>query len=270
MIIDSHCHLVSHKYLEGEMDSIITRALDAGVGKQITLATNLEDCPQHLAVAEKYPSVFACIGIHPCDVHSTPDNYMDVLEDLAKHDKCVGIGETGLDYFHASPEGWTEEDYHARQRALLREHFELAKRLGKNIVIHTRDRAGKQSMDDALTIYRDYAESVRAVFHCFLGPLENAEEIFKLGGLISFTGIATFKSARDCSQAAANAPVGTFMLETDAPYLAPTPHRGKRCEPAYTLHTAEHIATLRGETLEELTAHTSHTAEHFYGFSSER
>jgi len=270
MIIDSHCHLVSYKYNEDEMDGIIARAIDAGVSQQVTLATNLEDCPQHLAVAEKYPSVYACVGIHPCDVHETPDDYMSTLEGYAKHPKCVAIGETGLDYYHSAPEGWTDDSYHERQRQFLKEHFELAKRLDKNIVIHTRDKFGKQSMDDALKIYREYADDVQAVFHCFLGPIEYADAIFALGGIISFTGIATFKSATDCSQAAASAPVGKFMVETDAPYLAPVPHRGKRCEPAYTRHTAKHIAALRGESIEMFGQHTSHTAQVFYGFISER
>jgi len=264
MIIDSHCHLVSYKYEPGEIGDLVQRAHEAGVTQMVTLATSLEDCPQHLAITEAHDSVYAAIGIHPCDVHETPDDYMAQLEAFARHEKCVAIGETGLDYFHPAPEGWTDEDYHARQRQFLREHFELAARLEKNVVIHTRDRSGKQSMDDALEIYREFADKVRAVFHCFLGPWENAEPVLELGGMISFTGIATFKSAKDCIAAAVAAPVGSFMLETDAPYLAPAPHRGKRCEPGYTRHTAEFIAEKRGETLEEIAAHTTKAAKEFY------
>ncbi|MDB9741790.1 TatD family hydrolase [Akkermansiaceae bacterium] len=264
MIIDSHCHLVSYKYEEGEIKSILERAQQAGVEKLVTLATNLEDAPKHLALTEQFDPIYACIGIHPCDVAECPDDYMTQLTRYAEHPKCVAIGETGLDYFHPAPEGWTEETYHARQREFLEAHFALAAKLKKNIVIHTRDKTGKASLNDCLDIYAKWSDKVQAVFHCFLGPLENADKIFELGGIISFTGIATFKSATDCSEAAKLAPKGKFMLETDSPYLAPAPNRGKRCEPAYTADTAKHIAALRNESLEDLAAHTSATAEKFY------
>ncbi|SHJ99859.1 TatD DNase family protein [Rubritalea squalenifaciens DSM 18772] len=265
-MIDSHCHLASHKFSNEELPDIIARAEANGVTRMVTLATCLEDAKTNIAISEKFPQVFTAIGIHPCDVHETPDNYLVELHTLASHQKCVAIGETGLDYYHPAPDGWSADDYHQRQRDFLRQHFELAKELGKNVVIHTRDRSGKQSMDDAIAIYREFAHDVKAVFHCFLGPLENASEIFELGGYISFTGIATFKSAKDCIQAAVDAPAGRFMVETDSPYLAPTPYRGKRNEPAYTLHTAEAIAASRGETLHELNQHTNATAQEFFKF----
>ena len=264
MIIDSHCHLISYKYSPDEMDSIVQRALDAGVSNMITLATSLEDCRQHLDLTEKYNSVYATIGIHPCDVHDTPDNYLEELKQHALHPRCVAIGETGLDYYHPAPEGWTDDTYHQRQREFLEQHFALAAELNKNIVIHTRDRSGKLSMEHCLDIYGRWNDKVQAVFHCFPGPIENAYPIFDLGGLISFTGIATFKSAKDCLETAIKVAPGSFMLETDSPYLAPTPHRGKRCEPAYTAITAAFIADARNETIEQLAAHTTETAKKFY------
>ena len=268
MFTDSHCHLASHKFSNEELESLIENAKQHGIHRMVTLATSLEDCPQNISIAERFPEVFCAIGIHPCDVHETPDDYLPALREYATHPKCVAIGETGLDYFHPAPEGWTEESYHQRQREFLRQHFELARELGKNVVIHTRDRSGKQSLDDAVEIYREYASDVKAVFHCFLGPWENAEAILELGGLVSFTGISTFKSAKDCLAAALSAPAGRFMLETDSPYLAPVPHRGKRNEPAFTKYLAEHLANARGETLETLATHTEATVTDFFTFTS--
>ena len=266
MLTDSHCHLASHKFSPDELDSIITRAREHHVTRMVTLATNLDDCQANLTIAENYPEVFACIGIHPCDVHETPDDYLQELETFASHPRCVAIGETGLDYFHPAPNGWTDEDYHTRQQEFLRQHFELAAKQSKNIVIHTRDRKGTASLDDALAIYRDYADTVKAVFHCFPHTFEAAQPILDLGGLISFTGIATFKNAQTVLEAACKCPAGSFMVETDAPYLAPVPHRGQRNEPAFTRFTAEHIATARQETLNDFATHTEHTAEAFYQF----
>jgi len=264
-LTDSHCHLASHQFSADELGELISRAREHRVQRMVTLATCLEDCAQNLAIAEQYPEVYACVGIHPCDVHETDDSYMEQLKIHASHPRCVAIGETGLDYYHPAPEGWSDEDYHARQRKFLCQHFELAQELGKNIVIHTRDRTGEASLRDAIDIYRPYAEDVCAVFHCFPFSMEAAQPILDLGGLISFTGIATFKNAATVLETAKKCPAGSFMVETDAPYLAPVPHRGKRCEPAFTSFTAQVIADARGETLEELSAHTEAAANHFYG-----
>lgn len=266
MLTDSHCHLASHKFSSDELGEIITRAREHGVKRMVTLATNLTDCPKNLAIAEHHSEAYACIGIHPCDVHETTDDYLTDLENYAQHSRCVAIGETGLDYFHPAPKGWTDDTYHARQRDFLHQHFQLAAKLKKNIVIHTRDRSGDASLQDAIAIYRDYAEHVRAVFHCFPFAFEQAQPILHLRGLISFTGIATFKNATTVLDTATRCPAGSFMVETDAPYLAPVPHRGKRNEPAFTRHTAEYIAQARGESLKALAAHTEKTATQFYHF----
>lgn len=268
MLTDSHCHLASHKFTASELPDIVARACNAGVSRMISIATDLTDSRTNLEIAERFPEVFAALGIHPCDVHETPDDFLPSLREMAQHPRCVAIGETGLDYFHPAPAGWTAETYHQRQRDFLRQHFALAAELNKNIIIHTRDQHGKQSLDDALAIYRDFASQVRAVFHCFLGPWENASEIISLGGAISFTGIATFKGAKDCLAAAIAAPAGSFMLETDSPYLAPTPHRGQRCEPAFTRLTAEAIAAARGESLAELALHTQQCCDDFFHFAT--
>lgn len=230
----------------------------------ITLATDEEDQLTNLAIATEHPEVFACLGIHPCDVHSTRDDFEDLLEPHLENPRVAAVGETGLDYFHPAPEGWTDEDYHARQRDFLKRHFELAKSAGLNVVIHTRDRKGTASFDDALAIYADYAQDVRAVFHCFPGPPELAERVFEAGGLISFTGIATFKNAQAVVETAKMAPTGSFMVETDSPYLAPTPHRGKRCEPGFTRLTAEAIAAHRDDSIDALSEMTESVVEDFF------
>ena len=230
----------------------------------ITLSTDESDLGINLKLAKDHPEVSACIGIHPCDVHETRDDFENILEPHLSDPEVVAIGETGLDYFHPAPEGWTEDDYHARQRDFLRRHFELAKAAGLNVVIHTRDKNGTASFDDALKIYSEFSKDVRAVFHCFPGPPELADRVFAAGGIISFTGIATFKKAQAVVDTAKAAPAESFMLETDSPYLAPVPHRGKRCEPGFTRFTAEAVAEIRGQTLEQLAEETEQVVAGFF------
>ncbi|MDQ8188788.1 TatD family hydrolase [Roseibacillus persicicus] len=263
---DSHCHLASHKFPATEIPELIARAKEAGVYRMVTLATDEEDIPRNVAIAETYPEVFACVGIHPCDVHLTRDDFEEVVRPHLSNPRVAGIGETGLDYYHPAPEGWTEEDYHARQRDFLRRHFELAKELGLNLVIHTRDRSGTTSFDDALAIYGDYSSSVQAVFHCFPGPTELAERVLAGGALLSFTGVATFKNAQICLDAARAVPLDRMMVETDSPYLAPVPKRGQRCEPAFVAHTAQRIAEAKAIPLAELVETTEKVCESFFRF----
>lgn len=263
MLTDTHCHLASHRFSTGEVPDLIHRAQEAGVTRLVTLATSLEDLEPNLRIAEN-PAVHACIGIHPCDVHNAPDNFAEILSQHASDPRVCAIGETGLDYYHPAPDGWTEENFRARQRYFLHQHFRLAAESKLNIVIHTRDKEGHASLDDALAIYNKHRGDVRAVFHCYIGSAENLRRILDLGGIVSFGGVATFKSSRDLRDTIAACPQGAFMLETDSPYLAPEPHRGKRNEPAFTKHTAELIASTRGESLDELAKHTEATADAFF------
>jgi TatD DNase family protein len=266
MITDSHCHLGSHRFSPDEIPEIIARAREAGVHRIVTLATDESDQDLNLQIARDHPEVSTCLGIHPCDVHTTRDNFESLLAPHLSDPGVVALGETGLDYFHPAPEGWAQDAYHQRQRDFLRRHFELARANGLNVVIHTRDQSGTASFDDALAIYREFSEEVRAVFHCFPGPPELARQVLALGGLLSFTGIATFKNATSVVETVKAVPAGSFMVETDAPYLAPTPHRGKRCEPAFTRLTAEAIAAHRDESFEDLAAATEKTAQAFFRF----
>ncbi|MGJ8723102.1 MAG: TatD family hydrolase [Roseibacillus sp.] len=263
---DTHCHLASHKFAESELPELVARAKEGGVNRMVTLATEEEDIPRNVAIAESFSEVYACVGIHPCDVHETRDDFEEMVRPHLSNKRVAGIGETGLDYYHPAPEGWSEEDYHARQRDFLRRHFELAKESGLNVVIHTRDKSGTASFDDALAIYGDFHEEVQAVFHCFPGPYELAERILEAGGLVSFTGVATFKNAALCLDSARRVPLDRMMVETDSPYLAPVPHRGKRCEPSYVAQTAQRIAEARAITLDELVVGTEAVCERFFRF----
>lgn len=265
MLTDSHCHLASHRFSPEEIPDLLERAAAAGVTRMVSLVTRLEDLRENLTIAGD-PAVHTCIGIHPCDVHHAPDDATDQLAAWAKDPRVCGIGETGLDYYHPAPDGWEEEAFRERQRFFLRRHFELAAAAKLNVVIHTRDCEGYGSFEDALAIYQEYHQSVRAVFHCFIGPWENARRVIELGGLVSFGGVTTFKTAHEVRETARQCPAGSFMVETDSPYLAPEPYRGKRNEPSFARQTAERIASLRGETLAELAQHTNRTVEGFFRF----
>ena len=268
MLIDSHCHLASHRFPLEEIPGLLTRANDAEVTQIISLMTSLDDLHANLIIAQN-PSVHTCIGIHPCDVHHAPDDVTAQLTEWTNDSRVCGIGETGLDYYHPAPEGWDQENFRERQRLFLTQHFELAAAAKLNIVIHTRDQEGFSSFEDALAIYGRYHTEVRAVFHCFIGPWENAKRVHELGGLVSFGGVATFKTAQQVRDTAQQCPAGSFMIETDAPYLAPEPYRGKRNEPSFLAKTAERLATLRGETLQALALHTSQTAAAFFRLRSD-
>ena len=265
-VLDTHCHLASAKF-RGEAGDVIARAVAAGTGGMLTLSTCFDDMPANLALAAAHPGlVAAAVGIHPCDAHEVAPSgdWKDRLFEMAASPGVAAIGETGLDYYHPPPEGWEEENFRARQRELLRGHFEVAAAIGLGIVLHTRDRSGRASLEDALAIARDFHGRVRPQFHCFLGPWEAAAAILELDGIVSFGGVATFPSARETLAAAVAAPAGFFTVETDSPYLAPVPHRGKRNEPAYVVDTARHLAAARGETFAALAEHTTRTARAFF------
>ncbi len=176
MITDSHCHLASGRFTDDERAGIISNAVEAGVHRIVTLATCLEEVPKNLNLAN-HRGVRAAIGIHPCEVHNAPDDAVEMLSRHVTDPRVCAIGETGLDYFHQAPDGWDEGAFRKRQQDFLRQHFELAADTGLNVVIHTRDREGSASFDDALRIYTGFSETVRAVFHCFISGWEMAERV---------------------------------------------------------------------------------------------
>ena len=264
MLIDTHAHLDFKDY-EGDLSEVLSRAQEAGVSKIITISTTLQSCQRAVKLATMYPMVHAAVGIHPLYVEESEDCYLDELREFVKLPNVCAIGETGIDYHKNQTPPESQEHLESwrrnrdRQAFFFRQQLDLAVESGLNVVVHQRD-----SWNDCLEIIRPYSGRLKAVFHCFGGTLEEAAELVDLGFLVSFTGIVTFKNAASPQRAAANLPPGTFFLETDCPFLAPTPHRGKRCEPAHTRLTAEHIARLRGESLESLAGHTTATAESFF------
>ena len=259
MLTDTHTHLGSRQF-DADLPAVLQRARAAGVTRMIAPAVDLENTRKLIAIAENEPDVRLAAGIHPCDVDSVSgDAWIDELHTLAQHPKVAAIGEIGLDYFHAPPDGWTLENWRAHQHTCLRAQLDLAVELGLNVILHNRE-----SWDDLCAIVMPYSGRLRGVFHCYTGTLDQARPLLDAGHLISFTGIATFKNAGIIAETARDVPAGHFMLETDAPYLAPVPHRGKRCEPAHVADTARHLATLRGISLEELAETTTRTAVGFF------
>lgn len=260
MLIDTHAHLDYTDY-DPDRDEVIARAAKAGVTEMISIGTRIDSSTRAVALAEKHPNVWATVGIHPCDVDNAPEDAVDQLRKLAQSRRVVAVGEIGLDYHHL-PENPAEIEANKKRQAILfRQQLELTAELGLNAVIHQRD-----SWDDTLAILKDFTGKVRGVFHCFGGTLEQAKEVIALGHLVSFTGIVTFKNARQVQATAQDIDPGQYMVETDCPYLAPVPDRGKRCEPAHTRVVAEKIAQLRDASMEDIAARTTQTAREFFKF----
>jgi TatD DNase family protein len=261
MLIDTHAHLDYPDY-DPDRAEVIARAKDAGVTEIISIGTRIDSSTRAVELAENFPNIWATVGIHPGEAESAPDDTIERLRALAQSSRVVALGEIGLDY-HFLPENPAEvAAIKQRQARLFRQQLDLAAELGLNAVIHQRD-----SWDDTLAILRDYTGRVRGVFHCFGGTLDQAREVLALGHLVSFTGIVTFKNARQVQATAQNVDLTGFMVETDCPYLAPAPDRGKRCEPAHTRRVAEQIAQLRNLSVEEIGARTTQTAREFFRFS---
>jgi len=260
---DTHAHLTYPDFAD-ELPQVIARAEAAGIAKIISIGTDLVSSVRAIKLAEEFPNVFAAVGWHPSHALEAPEDLRPALHELAQHPKVVALGETGLDY-HRLPSqkpGFTaadDEAYKTKQVALFRQHLEVAAELGLNCVIHQRD-----SLEDALAALQPFADRVRGVFHCFADDAAAMRRIVALGSLVSFTGILTFKNGQNIRDALAATPLDQFMLETDCPFLAPLPYRGKRCEPAYVKETAAVAAQVKGCSLEALSAATCATAEKFF------
>jgi TatD DNase family protein len=280
MLVDTHAHLDFPEFA-GDVDAVLDRAREAGVSRIIAIGTTLQSSRNAIRFAEEHPEVYAVVGIHPTSVSNEREDFLPELRRLADHPKVVAIGETGLDYHHlpgslrkqevsettfgASSTETIESDLRddaemAAQSIAFEQHLDLAATLSKNVVIHQRD-----AWTDTLKILRPYSARIRGVFHCFNGSLEQAQEAIELGHYISFTGIVTFKNAADLRRTASSIPIDRIMLETDAPYLAPVPYRGKRCEPAFVREIALAIASSRNLTMESFSAQTTKNAERFFG-----
>lgn len=258
MLIDSHAHLDFPDF-KGEIDAIISRAAQAGVDRIITIGTSVESSRRAIALAEQHREIYAAVGIHPDAATRTQPDDLETLLALARHPRVVAIGETGLDYYRL-PGGDEDESIKSAQAACFEGQLRIAAELGLNVVIHQRG----DCLEDTLRILTPFQGKLRTVFHCFGGSSATALSLVQAGHLVSFTGIVTFKNAPLMQASATAVPDGTFMVETDAPYLAPVPFRGKRCEPAFTRQTVEKIAALRNQSLEQIAASTTATAKAFF------
>jgi TatD DNase family protein len=295
MLIETHAHL-DYPDFAPDLNDVLHRATEAGVTRIITIGTSVESSRRAVDLAQKNSNIFAVIGVHPTYTEEAEEDVATPLRELAKSPRVVAIGETGLDY-HRLPStemadksktqvfphqelfqavakalqystgkeieaGIHDGAYKSKQASLFEQQLDLAVELGLNVVIHQRD-----AWDDTLEIMRPYSEKLRGVFHCFGGTLEQATEVLDLDHLVSFTGIVTFKNGAAVREVAAQIPLWKFMVETDCPYLAPVPFRGKRCEPAHTRIVAETIAAARGISLEHVAEAPTETTEAFFKFN---
>jgi len=293
MLIDTHCHVHFNAYKD-DMDDVIKRTLEQGV-LMVTVGTQTTTSKKGLETAERYDGVWATVGLHPnhlCEQEFFDENELppeqsptpkiktrceafdhDYYLDLAKHPKCVAIGECGLEYYRL-PENVDRDELIATQKKTVREHFDLATEADKPVVIHCRD-----AHDDQIAIIREYVEAGksarRGVVHCFTGTLEEARRYLDLGFYISFTGVITFPPKKSqlselvdgltaLQQVVRAVPLDRMLVETDAPYLTPDPHRGKRNEPGYVRFVAEKIAQIKNTTFEEVADTTTQNAKRLF------
>lgn len=258
-LIDSHCHL-QYDYDPKTQDDIVREALEAGIETLITIGTDLADLIKVQEVSQKYASVFHTIGIHPHETQTLKDTDLTLIEEMARHPKCKAIGEIGLDYYYL----------HSPKEMQLKWcdlQLDLALKLNLPVVIHGRD-----AEEDLLRALEKYARKVPqgsapGVIHCFTASQAFGQACIDLGFYISFSGILTFKNAEDLRTAARAFPLDKLLVETDAPFLAPIPFRGKKCEPAMVTHTARRLAEVKGVTLEEVARVTYENTQRLFRLS---
>ncbi len=260
---DTHAHL-DDRCFRSDLAALLERAAHAGVTRIVSVGTDLESSREAIRLSEEHDLLRAAVGWHPNHALEAPPDLRPALRELVRHPKVVAVGETGLDYYRLpSAQGGTAADdqlFKRRQSEIFEQQLEVAAEAGLNCVVHQRGDVFEETLA-RLTAFRG---RVRPVFHCFPGDTRALGRILDLGGLVSFTGILTFKNGQNVREALAATPLDAFMLETDAPYLAPLPHRGKRCEPAYVAETARVAAEVKGVSLEELSAATCATALRFF------
>lgn len=246
MLVDSHCHLNYPKLVERQAE-VLASARAAGVTTMLNISTREREWGDIIATAEREPDVWASIGIHPHEADQHPDIDTEKLVGGAAHPRVIGIGETGLDYYY-------DHSDRVRQQTSFRAHIVASRETGLPLIIHTRD-----AEDDTYAILADEMGKGRfpALIHCFTASEAFGDKVLELGLSISISGIVTFKNARDLQAAAAKIPADRLLVETDSPFLAPVPHRGKPCEPAFVADTARFLANLRGESIEDLMANTT-------------
>lgn len=246
MFVDSHCHL-NYKGLVEDQPAVLARARAAGVGTMLNISTRAAEWDEVIGLAEREADVFASVGVHPHDADTHADVETATLVERAGHPRVVGIGESGLDFYY-------DRSDRDRQRASFRAHLAAARETGLPIIVHTRE----AEADTHQILAEEMGKGRFAgVIHCFTASSDFADKALALGLYISISGIVTFKNARDLQETARTIPLDRLLIETDSPFLAPVPHRGRPCEPAFVADTARFLAELRGESLEQLAAATS-------------
>lgn len=251
--VDTHCHLSDEKF-SGDFQEVYERAKNVGVTKIINFGSTVADSVEVVELAKNFPAMFAGVGVHPEEIQDFDDAAAEKIIALAENKKVVAIGEIGLDYH------WEKNpDARLQQQKIFIQQLDIARQLNLPVCIHEREAHG-----DTLKILQTEGRGLRGVLHCFSGSLEMAREVWKLGWLIGIDGPLTFKNSAKLPEIIQAAPREMLLLETDAPYLAPMPFRGKRNEPAYLVEIAKKIAELRGEDLETVAEYTTHNAEQLY------
>lgn len=252
MFIDTHVHLNAEQYNE-DLQDVIDRALEAGVNQMVVIGFDQKTVKRAIELAEEYDFIYAVVGWHPVDAIDCTDEDLQWIEELASHPKVVAIGETGLDYH------WDKSPKEIQQQ-VFRKQIQLAQRVNLPLVIHNRD-----ATEDVVRILQEeQAEKTGGVMHCFGGSVETAKTCIDMNFMISLGGPVTFKNAKKPKEVATEIPLEWLMIETDAPYLAPHPHRGKRNEPSLVPLVAEEIARLKGVSIEEVAQATTENAKRFY------
>ena len=248
MFVDSHCH-IDFPELRDKLPEVLDAMRVNAVTHALCISVTLDDWPGVMRIAEAHPHVFATVGVHP-DYEETDEPTVERLVKLSRHDKVVGIGETGLDYYRMDQFSDKSMEW---QRERFRRHIRAARATAKPLVIHTRS----ASLDTVRVMTEEGARDAGGVMHCFTESWETARACLDLGFHISFSGIVTFKNAKELHDVARRVPLERMLIETDSPYLAPVPFRGKTNQPAYVKHVAEGIAALRGIPVDEVAAKTS-------------
>ena len=252
MIFETHAHYDDEQF-DADRDELLSSLADGGVGLVVNPSVTAENAKKVLAMAERYPFFYAAVGVHPENCANYDENELAALRELAQHPKCVAIGEIGLDYY------WEENPPREFQQRVFREQMALARELHLPVIVHDRE-----AHADSLTIVKEFPE-VKGVFHCYSGSAEMAKELLKLGWMISFTGVVTYKNARKTVEAAEVVPLDRLMIETDAPYMSPVPRRGTRNDSRNLIYIAEKLAEIKGISTEEMIRITEENAKRFFG-----
>lgn len=253
MIVDSHCH-ISYPEFSEEIDKVIARAYAAGVGVMLNISTKFDEFEQILAVAKHNERIYCTVGVHPHEASEEPDVTKEMIVEKAKHPKVVGVGETGLDYYY-------EHSDRKVQRQLFIEHIKACNETGLPLIVHTRS-----AENDTLSVLKETATpDTKVIIHCFSGTKSFAKKLLDAGYYISMSGIVTFKNAVELKEVAAMIPDDRLLVETDSPYLAPVPNRGKRNEPSFIVHTVRVISELRKQSFETVAQATTNNFFKLFG-----